>query len=280
MQEIQTARDACSAATALLITAGAGMGVDSGLPDFRGNEGFWNAYPPYKKLGRNFMEMANPAHFRDDPEIGWGFYGHRRNLYRATCPHAGFTSLLEFGDSLPLRYHCFTSNVDGHFEAAGFIPERITECHGSINHLQCLDDCNDRVWRASENEIPIDENSMLAAKKSLPRCPDCGGLARPNILMFGDWGWNSQRCEQQERRYQQWLGSISDANAKLVILEFGAGRAVPTVRLQSEQIAAAIPGSTLIRVNPRESEIDSPCKGISIASGALEAIEALEITGR
>ena len=37
-------------AEAILITAGAGMGVDSGLPDFRGNEGFWNAYPIAKKL--------------------------------------------------------------------------------------------------------------------------------------------------------------------------------------------------------------------------------------
>lgn len=56
-EEIQRAAELISEADALLITAGAG--VDSGLPDFRGNEGFWNAYPPYRKLGRSFIEMAN-----------------------------------------------------------------------------------------------------------------------------------------------------------------------------------------------------------------------------
>jgi NAD-dependent SIR2 family protein deacetylase len=47
-------------ADSLVITAGAGIGVDSGLPDFRGNEGFWRAYPPIAKLGESFVEMANP----------------------------------------------------------------------------------------------------------------------------------------------------------------------------------------------------------------------------
>lgn len=281
MPEIPTtARTACSEATALLITTGAGMGVDSGLPDFRGNEGFWNAYPPYKKLGFDFMEMANPARFNDEPELGWGFYGHRRNLYRATRPHAGFAQLLEFGNSLPQKYFCFTSNVDGHFQVAGFDPERIIECHGSINHLQCINDCEGKIWRAGEEEIRIDETTMRADSEAMPRCPDCGDLARPNILMFGDGGWNSQRCERQERRYDQWLRTIIEAEAKLVILEFGAGRAIPTVRLHSEQITAAIPGATLIRVNPRESDIDVSCNGISIDSGALEAINQLKLTNR
>ena len=45
-------------ARALLITAGAGMGVDSGLPDFRGPEGFWRAYPAFRRLGLDFVSLA------------------------------------------------------------------------------------------------------------------------------------------------------------------------------------------------------------------------------
>ena len=74
-------------AEGILVGTGAGMGVDSGLPDFRGNEGFWRAYPSIEKLGVGFQEMANPKWFELDPSLAWGFYGHRLNLYRQTIPH-------------------------------------------------------------------------------------------------------------------------------------------------------------------------------------------------
>src|SRR5271168_2192516 len=80
-------------ADALLIGAGAGMGVDSGLPDFRGSQGFWRAYPLYEKLGLDFASMANPRWFDEDPTFAWGFYGHRLELYRRTAPHRGFAVL-------------------------------------------------------------------------------------------------------------------------------------------------------------------------------------------
>jgi hypothetical protein len=59
-KSIQSAAAAIRDAAALLITAGAGMGVDSGLPDFRGTEGFWAAYPPYRKLGLQFLRSPIP----------------------------------------------------------------------------------------------------------------------------------------------------------------------------------------------------------------------------
>ena len=66
---IEEAAAAVSKADALLITAGAGMGVDSGLPDFRGDKGFWKAYPPFERLGVSFVDMANPGWFARDPEL-------------------------------------------------------------------------------------------------------------------------------------------------------------------------------------------------------------------
>jgi NAD-dependent SIR2 family protein deacetylase len=69
-----------------LITGGAGMGVDSGLPDFRGDDGFWKAYPALQQAGVSFRDIAAPDNFRDQPREAWGFYGHRLNLYRKTLP--------------------------------------------------------------------------------------------------------------------------------------------------------------------------------------------------
>jgi NAD-dependent SIR2 family protein deacetylase len=92
------------------------MGVDSGLPDFRGAEGSWRAYPVIAKLGLTFEEMANPAWFETDPHLAWAFYGHRLNLYRRTDPHRGFNYLLGLGSRKAHNYWVFTSNVDGHFQ--------------------------------------------------------------------------------------------------------------------------------------------------------------------
>src|SRR6186997_56076 len=100
-QALEQAARCIASADALLIGAGAGMGVDSGLPDFRGDKGFWNAYAPYAKLGLNFVALANPRLFRDDPELAWGFYGHRLNLYRQTVPHAGFQLLRKWAERMP-----------------------------------------------------------------------------------------------------------------------------------------------------------------------------------
>ncbi|MEM7012981.1 MAG: Sir2 family NAD-dependent protein deacetylase [Verrucomicrobiota bacterium] len=271
MSALTKAQEACRQAEALLITAGAGMGVDSGLPDFRGAEGFWKAYPPYKKLGYQFVEMACPDRFADDPAIGWGFYGHRLNLYRSTEPHDGFRQLQEFGSGLPGGVFVFTSNVDGHFQRSGFDPLQVLECHGSILHLQCFERCQDRIWPAGDLQIEIDEETMRA-QAPLPSCPDCGGgIARPNILMFGDWGWNGRRSEEQEGRYLDWIRDVR--GKRVVVLEFGAGTGVPTVRMQSERVAVEL-NATLIRVNPREPEIPNG-KGVSLSMGALEAIQQL-----
>lgn len=256
-------------ADAILIGAGAGMGVDSGLPDFRGDEGFWCAYPPLERLGLNFVNMANPVWLETDPVLAWGFYGHRLNLYRDTVPHQGFLILkrwmAEAGEGF-----VFTSNVDGQFQKAGYPEDHIVECHGSLHHLQCAKGCSQAIWPATKTHLCVDIDTFHAAEP-LPRCPDCGALARPNVLMFNDCDWHSERTAAQESRLEHWLSRIE--GSRLVIIECGAGRAVPTVRRTCETIAANA-GALLVRINPREPE-GSPGT-LSIPLGALEALEAID----
>ena len=104
--QIERAADAVRNASALVIGAGAGMGVDSGLPDFRGSEGFWKAYPAFR--GKQFSQISNPIWFQTDPAQAWGFFGHRYNLYRNTVPHEGFQALKRIGDRMPLG--CFVTH--------------------------------------------------------------------------------------------------------------------------------------------------------------------------
>ena len=262
------AAEALSQARLLIVTAGAGMGVDSGLPDFRGDQGFWQAYPMYRHLGINFVDAANPQHFERDPAFGWGFYGHRTNLYRATAPHPGFALLKQWARRFNLATFVVTSNVDGQFQKAGFVEEQIVEVHGSIHHLQCQRPCSQSIWPNGET-IAIDEQSMRA--QYIPRCPRCGDIARPNILMFGDYSWISDRCHSQERRFQNFLAAHEQAPA--VIIEMGAGSAIPTIRNLSERLGRR-PEARVIRINPREPQIAPP--HLSLACGALAGLKAIE----
>lgn len=262
---IETAAQVIGNAQFLLFGAGAGMGVDSGLPDFRGNAGFWRAYAPFQKLGLSFSDLANPHWFERDPRLAWGFYGHRLNLYRATVPHAGFAVLKRWSEAKSARV--FTSNVDGQFQIAGF--EDVSEIHGSILHLQCTEPCSDEIWSAPVAGVTVDETSFRAVG-ALPECPNCGAIARPNILMFGDGAWISSRADGQRRELQGWLNEIEIA--RLVVVEMGSGTAIPSVRRTGEELQSR--GATLVRVNLRESE--GPEGTISLAMGAREALEAID----
>ncbi len=265
---LRAAADIIRQAEAFIITAGAGMGVDSGLPDFRGTSGFWQAYPPYARLGLTFAEAANPRHFRLDPSFGWGFYGHRCTLYRATIPHEGFRILQRWIRRNNAEHFVVTSNVDGQFQQAGFGEERILEVHGSIHHLQCLEPCHDAIW-PNDATFHIDTETMRS--RSVPRCPSCGDVSRPNILMFGDWSWLSRRTDEQESRFVRFLERV--AEKRCVVIELGAGTAIPTIRATSERLGRR-DATRVIRINPREAEIAPP--HISLPWGALEGLHAID----
>jgi NAD-dependent SIR2 family protein deacetylase len=266
-REFQQAADLLGAAQALVVAAGAGMGVDSGLPDFRGDTGFWRAYPLYARLGISFVDAANPEHFERDPRFGWGFYGHRTNLYRQTVPHEGFALLLSWIERFRLAAFVATSNVDGQFQKAGFPEASVLEFHGSMHHLQCTRPCSDRIWENRET-FRIDENSMRADQ--VPLCSRCGAVARPNILMFGDYGWIDERTRQQRERFNKFLALQN--GKRIVVVELGAGTAIPTVRAMSERIGA-FSRARVIRINPREPQISAP--HLSLPCGALEGLRGI-----
>jgi NAD-dependent SIR2 family protein deacetylase len=264
--EFSRAAEYIANADALLITAGAGMGVDSGLPDFRGNEGFWKAYLALGQARIAFEEIANPHYFQTDPSLAWGFYGHRLDLYRSTEPHSGFAQLRAISAALPHGAFVFTSNVDGQFQKAGFADARVLECHGSIHWLQCQSPaCNENIWRADTFKPQIDA-SVGRLKNKPPACPMCGGVARPNILMFNDWHWIEKMAVIRQERLRNWLSKVE----RLVTIELGAGNAIPTVR----RFGSSMKG-TLIRINPTDEEIGRNREGVALRLGALEGLNGI-----
>ena len=184
----------------------------------------------------------------------------------------------------------FTSNVDGHFQKAGFDGERVLECHGTLRTAQCTEGCGAGIFSAEGFAVEVDPETFRA-KGALPACPRCGALARPNVLMFGDFGWESALADAQEAKLEAWLSACIGAGARFVIVELGAGTGVPTVRHFSERSARSL-ASPLVRVNLREphwgtwsahssaastaSGLAAPHRHIGVPMGALAALTAID----
>ena len=98
-----------------------------------------------------------------------------------------------------------------------------------------------------------------------PRCPHCAGMARPNILMFGDWNWCEARSEAQHTRLAAWRRRVE----RLLVIELGAGTAVPTVR----RFGASL-GGLLIRINPDEPQLEG-ARGVALPENALPALQGI-----
>jgi NAD-dependent SIR2 family protein deacetylase len=267
--QVAAAAEVLADADAVIVTAGAGIGDHPGLPDLRGDAGFWRAYPPYAHLGLSFVQLANPGAFRRDTALAWGFYGHRRALSRRTQPHAGVAVLRE------LARFVFTSNVDGRFQAAGFEPGALVECHGTSWWEPCLDGCGAAPFPASAVDVEVEDTTMRA-RDPLPSCPSCGGLARPNVLLFGDRAWDDRRLAEQEGRLRTYLRGV--AGSGLVVLEVGAGTTVPTVRWFGESLVSRV-GATLVRINPHDDQV--PRGQVAVRGGAAASLLALRtVLGR
>src|SRR5690606_24008104 len=100
-------------------------------------------------------------------------------------------------------------------------------------------------------------------------CPDCGRIARPNILMFNDWLWVDGVTRQQSRAFEEWQTAVR--GRRVVGLEIGGGKAIPTIRRIGER-AVERARTTLVRINPEERD-----GGEGVLAVPLPALQALSL---
>ncbi|MGD2251900.1 MAG: NAD-dependent deacylase [Anaerolineales bacterium] len=147
----------------LVVLTGAGISAESGVPTFRGPQGLWRTHRP--------QDLANPAAFARDPDLIWEFYRWRRKLIGDCAPNAAHKSLVEIENAVS-NFTLITQNIDGLHQAAG--SRQVIELHGSVWGMLCSN-CQAR-WTDHRVELP----------PGLPRCERCGGLARPDVVWFGE----------------------------------------------------------------------------------------------
>ena len=111
-KNFQECADIVKNSQAIVITAGAGMSVDSGLKTYWGRKGVWNI--------SQSLKLAKPRAFLENPKLAWGFQMSRMREYRNIKPHDGYKILFEWVNRYNLDYFVVTSNIDGYFQKMGF----------------------------------------------------------------------------------------------------------------------------------------------------------------
>ena len=240
-------------ADAIVINSGAGMGIDSGLADYRGNDGQWGQVETESK--KSIFEVVNPDAFLQNPAYSWKLFATRMNEYATTTPHNGFFIIKNWIKHYNLDYFALTSNIDGHFQKAGFDENKVRELHGTLEYFQSSDPkLSKKVWKNQQNPIEILEN---IEKEIYPICPYSHVMARPNVYMFRDSSYINTHSKEQEGRFKTFLEDNQGKN--ILVLEIGSGPHVQTVYK-----------ANIIRINPKDFAIKTP--NIGISKGALEAL--------
>lgn len=159
---MQLARERLALARRVAVLTGAGISAESGVPTFRGEGGLWENHRP--------EDLATPGAFARDPDLVWRWYHWRRGLIAGCQPNPAHQALAALEAETPV-FTLITQNVDGLHRLAG--SRDPLEIHGNIWRMRCTE-CG-RVW---ENRDTNDQ--------SKPSCGECGALARPDVVWFGE----------------------------------------------------------------------------------------------
>lgn len=150
-ESIKEAAKVIQEADALLISTGAGFGVDSGLGTYRGR--FSGVWAPLKALGIDYVDATDPSLFRTDPRLAWAYWASSFDQYtNKSTPHEGYTIIKRWARGKKHRLFSITSNIDGHWcRTVG--EKSVLEVHGSVTHMQRQDGKKCPVWKTEEAKL-------------------------------------------------------------------------------------------------------------------------------
>ncbi len=255
--------------TCIFLTS-AGMSADSGIPTFRDKEGYWRNFPVFKRLGLEAIELANPHSFEVRPQYAWAFYEWRRRNAHQNKPHKGYHVINRLINEVFKRSFVHTTNTDGYHIISGLEESLVYEVHGSMWRLQCMRGYACSYGVRENRDVPLcelDYETMIAT--NLPRCPVCGELLRPNILMFGDFSYVEN--EYQIENYHAFLRDVGTPDLVFLI---GSSGAVPTNDYLANRFKTS--GSFVVTINPDPASLGVCTPDLYLQSGAKNAFEVIE----
>lgn len=161
--EIEQAAEAIANAQHVIAVTGAGVSEESGIPTFRGNHSIWQKYP--------VEEYGTIDAYLSDANKVWAFWCELSETVKDCKPNPAHYALAEL-ESLGRMETIITQNVDSLHQESG--SKSVVEYHGNARKLVCLE-CRQR------RPLDFDNATTLA-----PKCRQCGGLLKPDVVMFGE----------------------------------------------------------------------------------------------
>ncbi|HKJ16062.1 MAG TPA: Sir2 family NAD-dependent protein deacetylase [Xanthomonadales bacterium] len=249
----------------IVALTGAGISAESGIPTFRGPEGFWT-------IGsRNYRpeQLATRRFFKTSPRDSWGWYLKRLDACRDAQPNAGHRALACLAQaSGPEQFSLITQNVDGLHSASGVADDCLFEIHGNIRLMRCFEECEgslqplpEAVGIGKDNAIPDQEWNKL-------RCNQCGSPMRPHVLWFDEY------YEERYYRSDSALRKLETSDLLLVIGTSGS-TTLPAMTVEH----ALHSGMAVIEINTERSAftnaVESSPKGYFIQQASARALPAL-----
>ena len=217
----------------VVVLTGAGISAESGIPTFRGAEGYWVVG------SRNYMpqEMATREMFDRAPEEVWRWYLYRFGVCRFARPNAGHAALVRLESALGDRFHLVTQNIDGLHRRAG--SERVFCIHGDAAYVRCAAECGVGLLELPEFPIRGKDDPFSGADRERLTCSRCGNWLRPHVLWFDEY------YDEPYYRMDSTLRAAAAADLLLVVGTSGA----TNLPMQVGRIAFSR-GAALVDVNP------------------------------
>jgi NAD-dependent deacetylase len=242
----------------VLVLTGAGVSAESGIPTFRGKDGYWRNLDP--------AQLATPEAFARDPKLLWEWYRERRQRIRKAQPnaaHVAITRLAQQADEFLL----VTQNVDDLHARAGLPKEKMVQIHGDIFVTRCtrcdfsyggrggspeppgacvVQPTNRRLRSRNGCEATAGLSIAATSERDLnvPTCPKCQALVRPGVVWFG---------EQLPRNELERVENFLDGGACEVVIV--AGTTATFGYIIDWALRGSRDGAELIEVNPEETPL-------------------------
>lgn len=217
----------------IVVLTGAGLSAESGIPTFRGHDGYWT-------IGsRNYRpaELATYSQFTRTPGPVWAWYLSRRATYAHAQPNSGHYAIVEMEELLGDRFVLVTQNVDGLHQKAGSSEARTYAIHGDIHKMRCVATCTNEIFPLPDltrftSDLSPEETAYLT-------CQRCGGWMRPHVL------WFDEMYNEEWYRFHSAYSAASRASLLLVVGTSGA----TNLPAQMGQLVVHN-GACLIDINP------------------------------